>query len=176
MKTNGRPSCKSRQSGPISLQQSAVCQGKHKHSPPQSSVSEPAGLGQLSKCEDKQMSNESDMTRVQVCGFTYCGKNHLHWNMQMHHCERTALKKMRFVLVFNAQAIVFNKLQAWIPVSQHENMFTFTGRHDCLELISNHSHNDVISCDGWPQMSQMLSLCHFIYKVVHLWRRLIQQI
>lgn len=81
MKTNGRPSCKSRQSGPISLQQSAVCQGKHKHSPPQNSVSEPAGLGQLSKCEDKQMSNESDMTRVQVCGFTHCGKKHPHWNM-----------------------------------------------------------------------------------------------
>lgn len=47
----------------------------------QNSVSEPAGLGQLSKCEDKQMSNESDMTRVQVCGFTHCGKKHPHWNM-----------------------------------------------------------------------------------------------
>lgn len=42
METNGRLSCKSRQSGPISLLQRVVRQGKHKPSPTQNNVCKPA--------------------------------------------------------------------------------------------------------------------------------------
>lgn len=76
MKTNERPSCKSRQSCPISLQQRAVSQGKHKHLPPQNKVCQPTGLYKLATF-DKTHQHKKRLRSMSKDVYTIRG-DHIH--------------------------------------------------------------------------------------------------
>lgn len=72
------PSCKSRQSCPISLQRRAVCQGKHERSPSQNNVCQPAGLCELAAF-DKTHKHEKTATKHQYgCKVWTMGGGNIH--------------------------------------------------------------------------------------------------